>query len=474
MLTLVKAFLLCGAIRNFINSTASFLTTMKILMYGWEFPPLLSGGLGVACHAIVQELARKHHDVTVVLPHAIENFLDKKRVSIIGCDAITSGVKDVPGLQHQSWQEFQGIQSFSTLLSPYLHLAGMEYRVKINKAALAIAAIIEQLRLFTAIASIDELSVLRSTAVAFTGQYGINLLAEVCHYAIVAGTLASVVPHDIIHAHDWLTILAGIEAKKRSGKPLIFHVHALEPDRSGDLVDTRIFAIEKYGMEQADKIVAVSEYTKNIIVDKYGISADKIVTIHNGTYGKDIVDKESGKAWKGHKMVLFLGRLAQQKGPMYFIEAARKILAQRQDVHFVLVGSGGLWDELIRRVAELRLGKYIHFTGFLEHEKINHIFRLADVYVMPSVSEPFGISCLEALSYGVPVIISKQSGVAEVLPHVLKVDFWDVDEMSNKIMALLDYVTLQRVILQCTDGKLKELTWEKTATALVDLYMQLV
>lgn len=446
---------------------------MKILMYGWEFPPRISGGLGVACHAIVQELAHQQHDITIVLPYATDNLIDYQRVTIIGCDTIASHISSIPTLMLNNWHDLISLKKFFTALNPYLRLSQSEYLAKLDNATSAAAQIITQLKTLINYTSLPELANLRADNVGAANNYGMNLLAEVCHYAVVAGALATVVPHVVIHAHDWLTVLAGIEAKKHSGKPLIFHVHALESDRSGDLVDTRIFAIEKYGMEQADKIVAVSQYTKNNIIKKYGIPANKIVVVHNGNYRKKISAVPKNPSKHG-KMVLFLGRLAHQKGPFAFINAARKILAKRRDVHFVIVGSGGLWEEMIHYVAGLRLGKHIHFIGFLDHEKIDRIFRLTDVYVMPSVSEPFGLTCLEALSYDVPVVISKQSGAAEALPHAIKVDFWDVDEMANKIVALLDYAPLRNITLQQAGEELKQLTWEHTASSLVNLYNQIV
>lgn len=445
---------------------------MKILMYGWEFPPRISGGLGVACHAMVQELAKKNIDVTVILPYAIDNVMNQEKVSFIGCNSVIEKMEEMKsqtgfetvdlGCSHENLAQF---------LHPYLQPGETEYLERIDIASARVAAIITKLQTVNQFADFHELSSLHTSASAptkLTGQYGFNLLAEVCHYAVVAGALAVAAPHDVIHAHDWLTILAGVEAKKRSGKPLVFHVHALEPDRSGAVVDARIFAIEKYGLDQADKIVAVSEYTKNVIISNYGISPEKITIVHNGSYASDTPIKPHRA--KANKMVLFLGRLAHQKGPFFYIEAARKILEKRHDVHFVIAGAGGLLREMIERVAALRIGQYVHFTGFLDHKKIGRIFGLADVYVMPSISEPFGLSCLESLSYGVPVVISKQSGVSEVLPHVVKIDFWDTEEMANKILALLDYKALRKVTLQQSAEDLKSLTWEKTADSLIALY----
>lgn len=440
-------------------------------MYGWEFPPIISGGLGIACYSIVQELARRSGiDVTLVLPYKTEGITVNPRVKIIGCDAIFAGI--AKNQSESAFQAGEGLEGwFLKNLNPYSYPKDKDYLSCLEDAEKKAAFIIEKLKSLGAI-TISDLEALKSSSNIINARYGENLLEDVCHYAILAGALATIVPHDVIHAHDWLTVLAGIQAKKHSGKPLIFHVHALEPDRSGLCVDSRIFAIEKYGMEQADKIVTVSEYTKNIVVEKYGIDPRKIEVVYNGISYDEISPQNLGFLQKT-KMVLFLGRLVPQKNPFAFIEAAKKILDLRCDVHFVVAGTGGLMRELIERVAALRIGKNVHFLGFLDHKNISNAFRLADVYVMPSVSEPFGLTGLEALAHEVPVIISKQSGVSEVLPHVLKVDFWDVDEMANKILAFLDHPPLRKVILEESQQDLHAVTWERTAVSLEKLYNSL-
>ena len=303
-----------------------------------------------------------------------------------------------------------------------------------------------------------------------TGKYGADLLTEVLHYALVAGTMAKNNPHDLIHAHDWLTMLAALEARHSSRKPVILHVHALEVDRSGLEVDKRIFAIEKYGMEQADHVIAVSQYTKDNIVKYYHIAPEKITVVHNGVYCQD----STPVATSHPKMVLFLGRMTQQKGPYFFLEVASKVLTKRQDVQFVLVGAGELLVEMIERTANLQLGKNIHFTGFLDSERVKEIYRLADVYVMPSVSEPFGLSALEALSYDVPAIVTKQSGVTEVLHHTLVADFWNTEDIAAKILALLTYPALRKTSLVNTKKDLRAITWSKTADKIIAVYQKII
>jgi glycosyltransferase involved in cell wall biosynthesis len=444
---------------------------MKVLMYGWEFPPKISGGLGVACYSIVKELAKKNVEVSVVLPQSVDNFIDKK-VSIIGCDTLEE-VADTDYLKKLFNIDIKHV-NFLTLLNPYISSSAYNQRLlllknKLKQGQLTTDEAVE----LKNITSGAEGSSSGSHVHHLTGKYDSNLFSDVLQYAVLAGALASVTEHDVIHVHDWLTVLAGVEAKKISHKPLVFHIHALEHDRSGDAIDVRIFAIEKYGMEQADKIVAVSEYTKNMIVQKYGIPPEKIEVIYNGTDIPDLPEEKLVKN-KHYKMVLFLGRLAHQKGPQYFLQVAKKILERRKNVHFVVAGTGGLMPELVHYVANHRLGRYIHFTGFLDKRRVERLYRLADVYVMPSVSEPFGLSCLEALSHDVPVVISKQSGVSEVLSHAVRVDFWDIDEMANKILALLDYRALRKVSLENKSKELPKLTWEKTVLLLMRLYNLLI
>lgn len=422
---------------------------MKILMYGWEFPPDISGGLGMACYGIVNELAKKGINITLALPKTMENVTPNNNISIIGCDGIKTTRTSLKIAQLGLAIDTYEIES---LIYPYI--TEHSYKQKLNALGYHYQH--------------DYLNYLIPNTTILTGKYGPNLLAEVIRYANIAGLLAMKIPHDIIHAHDWLTALAGIEARKVSKKPFIFQIHALEHDRSGEKINYNVFAIEKYGMEMADKVIAVSQYTKNVITKYYGINPDKIEVVHNGTYFSD--HKIQKVLRRKHKLILFVGRITHQKGPWHFIEAARKILVKRSDLHFIIVGAGDQLEEMIERVAALKIGKNVHFTGFLNPEKIQKIYQLADVYVMPSVSEPFGLTCLEALSNNIPVVISKQSGVAEVLNHVLKIDFWDSDEMINKIMALLNYRVLREESLKRSAEELKSLTWENTADSLIEIY----
>jgi glycosyltransferase involved in cell wall biosynthesis len=281
------------------------------------------------------------------------------------------------------------------------------------------------------------------------------------------------VPHDVIHAHDWLTILAGIEAKKMSGKPLIFHVHALEEDRNWQHPNPAVQAIEKLGLHTSDLNIAVSEYTKKRMMKIHQLAPEKNTVVYNGHSGA--VDKSSDVSLQKNKrfVVLFLGRITEQKGPYYFIKAAEKILSRRQDVDFIMAGDGDQLPSIIDLCARLGISSHVFFTGFLDRKDVDAFYQLTDVYVMPSVSEPFGLVCLEAIAFGIPVVISKQSGVSEVLTHALTVDYWDIDKLSEQIIALLDYPVLKKEMLPHAKRELAELTWKKAAERILSLYCKL-
>ena len=316
-----------------------------------------------------------------------------------------------------------------------------------------------------------KLSELSSTGTfKFTGKYGKSLLQEVKRYAIVAANIAAKENFDIIHAHDWLTYLAGVEAKKVSGKALVIHVHATEFDRSGTNVNQLVYDIEKAGMHYADKIITVSNMTRTTVIERYGISPEKITTIYNGVE-KDLFENKKYKKNIDEKIVTFLGRVTFQKGPEYFIEAAYKVIQKTDKVRFVMAGSGDMLRRMIRRVASLGIGDRFHFTDFLKGEDVSRMFGMSDVYVMPSVSEPFGISPLEAMSSEVPVIISKQSGVAEILQHAIKIDFWDIDAMADAIYGLIKYDGLSRMFTRHGTDEVNKLKWEKAAKQVHEIYL---
>lgn len=395
---------------------------LRVLMFGWEFPPHNSGGLGVACQGLTQALAERDVRVTFVLPKKIDVSVDF--LKLVFAD-VSKSIK---------------LKSIRSLLTPYL--------------------------------TSESYQALRAR---FGGDlYGSHLFDEVRRYAFLARDIAEEETFDIIHAHDWLSFAAGIEAKRVSGKPLVVHIHATEFDRTGGHnVNQFVYETEKRGMEEADAVVAVSNFTKNIIVRHYGIPPEKIHVVHNavGRVSGERFNSELGRLKAdGHKIVLFVGRLTLQKGPDYFIRAARKVLDYNPKVIFIIAGSGDMERRIMEEAAWLGISDKVLFTGFLRDNELAQVYQAADLYVMPSVSEPFGITVLESVAYGTPVLISKQSGVSEVLTHALKADFWDVDEMANKILAVLEHPPLRETLAQNGSHELKKIHWGNSADRCINLY----
>jgi glycosyltransferase involved in cell wall biosynthesis len=306
-------------------------------------------------------------------------------------------------------------------------------------------------------------------------DYAGDMYAEVHRYAALALELASKEDFDIVHAHDWMTYPAGIAIARISGRPLVVHVHSTEFDRSGENVNQMIYDIERAGMHAASRVITVSNFTRNIVINRYGVSPEKVEVVYNGVERNGGNGKKLNEVGikKGEKIVLFLGRITMQKGPEYFLQAAKKVLEVTDDVKFVMAGSGDLMHRAVEMAAELGIGSKVMFTGFLQGEEVQKIYKMADLFVMPSVSEPFGIVPLEALENDVPVIISKQSGVAEVLTHALKVDFWDVNEIANMIIAVLRYPPLGITLRNYGNSEVRKLRWRDSAVRCARIYEEL-
>ena len=422
-------------------------------MFGWEFPPHIAGGLGTACYGLTRGLAKQGVEVLFVMPKAGGDE-DQRAGRIINASDVV--VPRVEALTEEFWQHVNFMEIDSTLV-PYVAPEVFEREQE------------EWQR--TGERRVEWRG--EGEKFAFSGRYGTNLMEEVARYAMVAGTIARREKFDVIHAHDWLTYSAGIVAKRVSGKPLVVHVHATEFDRSGEHVNQEVYDIERRGMEAADRVVTVSNWTRNIVVSRYGIDPSKVVTVHNAV---DFRERQDMVVERGvrEKVVTFLGRITYQKGPEYFIEAAYKVLKRCPDVHFVMAGSGDMLARSIRRVAQLKMATRFHFTGFLKGDDVQRMFKCSDVYVMPSVSEPFGISPLEAMQSGVPAIISRQSGVAEVLKHSIKVDYWDVDALADAIHGLLCYPALAKVVGESGREEVDNLKWETAAAKLKEVYAEVI
>lgn len=379
-------------------------------MFGWEFPPFNSGGLGTACAGMARALVDEGNEVLFVLP---------KRIPVGEIPGIRFLFADIP----------------DTAPSPYI--GSFEYKK----------------------------------------LYGSPLANQVGLYAIRARQIAAENEFDMIHAHDWLSFGAGIAAKEVSGKPLVVHVHATQFDHAGGgEPDQELARLEREGMQAADAVITVSNFTREVVVARHHIDPAKITVIHNGVEAAEedpaIAEwVERLRAFKGgKKLVLFLGRITLMKGPDYFLRAAKKTLEFFPDAVFVMAGTGDMENQMVREAAQLGIADKVIFAGFARGKELTALYRAADLYVLPSVSEPFGITPLESLVAGTPVLVSKQSGVSEVVKHALKADFWDVDDMADKIVSVLRHPELRETLAVNGQREAKSLTWKKVAQKLGDLY----
>ncbi|MCX6257039.1 MAG: glycosyltransferase [Bacteroidia bacterium] len=426
---------------------------MKTLMFGWEFPPHIAGGLGTACYGLTKGLYINDVEVLFVVPRTWGDE-DLSFVRLKDAGDITITRRNV---------SFENIKAKMTFLE-----------VGINLVPYLSPEEFERFTSADMIEKIESSGTVFSPNYKFTGGYGKNLIEEVSRYALVAAVIAAENEFDVIHAHDWLTYPAGIAAKEASGKPLVVHIHATEFDRSGDNINQLVYDIEKKGMEAADRVITVSNLTRKVVIEKYGIAPAKVITVHNAVEPAEVKQQITFNKGINDKIVTFLGRITYQKGPEYFVEAAYKVLKSNDKVHFVMAGSGDMMNKIIRRVAQLGMSNKFHFAGFLKGEEVSAMFDMSDVYVMPSVSEPFGISPLEALRSNVPVIISKQSGVSEILTHAIKVDFWDIDAMADAINGLLNYEGLPKMFRSNARKEVDSLKWENAALRVKEIYESLI
>ena len=431
---------------------------MRVFMLGWEFPPFISGGLGTACYGLTKAMDQLGIRVTFVLPKVVEG---KYATHVKLLNPLSQ--KSLPSFQSKEFKNVKFHKIQSSLL-PYSTPEDYQQKIK------------EVLRLKKEVNSGDITSASQPLRGQFIGgvDYSGDMYGEVHRYAAVAVELAQKEHFDIVHAHDWMTYPAAVAVAGISGKPLVVHIHSTEFDRSGEHVNQMIYDIERKGMEQADKVIAVSNFTRNIIINRYGISGEKVEVVYNGVEQNNVSAPAEIHIDKNEKIVLFLGRITMQKGPEYFLGAAKKVLEVMDNVKFVMAGSGDLMHRAIEMTAELDIGHRVIFTGFLRGDDVQKIYKMADLYVMPSVSEPFGIAPLEALNHDVPVIISKQSGVSEVLNHVLKVDFWDVNEIANKIIAVLKYPPLGITLRHHGNFEVRRLRWMDSATKCARIYKEML
>lgn len=427
---------------------------MRVLMFGWEFPPHISGGLGTASYGLTKGMSTlKDLEVIFVVPKAWGDE-DQTMVRLVGANQVPVAFKHV---YYRGFRlPLEKIEVFSKIV-PY---TDPEDFWKVTRTEVSGTNLFVQTN--------------NRGMLDFSGRYDNDLFDEINRYAIVASVIAEENEFDIIHAHDWLAYPAGIAAKAISGKPLVIHVHATDFDRSGGSVNPDVYRIEKNGMDAASKIITVSNYTREIVINKYNINPDKVETVYNAV---DVVEtSDTAFVDKGfdEKVVTFLGRITLQKGPEYFIEAAYKVLQVMDNVRFVMAGSGDMMERMIRRAAALKITDRFHFTGFLKGADVFTMLNMSDVYIMPSVSEPFGISPLEAMQSNVPVIISKQSGVSEILTHAVKTDFWDIDAMADAIYGILNYPALSNMFIKNGKEEVISLKWDNSARHVSDIYREVI
>jgi glycogen(starch) synthase len=402
---------------------------MKVLMFGWEFPPFKSGGLGTACYDLTKGLSRQGVDVTFVMPVAPDGA-NAQFVKLVGANNFAKKVK---------------VRQISSILTPYQSFGSY------NEALMKVG--------------------INSGLNDKKEVYGKNLYEEVYRYSFAAEEIAKEEEYDIIHVHDWMTYQAGINAKKVSGKPLVAHIHATEFDRTGGNPNQIISQIEHKGLSAADIVIANSHFTKENVIRHYKIDPAKIEVVHWG------IDTDNPhyhinehSPFNEEKTVLFLGRLTIQKGPDYFIETAHRVLQHLPKTKFIVAGNGDMFERMINRAADLgMLGNFI-FTGFLTGADVHRAFQMADLYVMPSVSEPFGLVALESMKNGTPILISKQSGASEVINHALKTDFWDIDEMANKIVNTLMYPELLQELKENSDREVQKFNLDEPASKTKKIY----
>ena len=454
---------------------------MRVFMLGWEFPPFISGGLGTACYGLTKAMSGLGTDIIFVLPRPVSTPFST-HVRLVSPHVNSPLAAPATEMRLDEFENVTFRTIDAQLSNPYE--APSQYEAPIRPRT------VSGTRLPTAapavptpppIAEVPSAAntatpgYLNSPAESGGGAYSGDMFSEIQRYAALAAEIARNESFDVVHAHDWMTFPAGMAVAALKNVPLVVHIHSTEFDRSGVHVDQRIYDIERRGMHSAMKVIAVSSLTKNLITHHYGIESDKVEVVYNAIdVNGNGFDEEKYSIHKDEKIVLFLGRITMQKGPEYFIAAAKKVLEVMDNVKFVMAGSGDMIRRTIEMAAAMGIGHKVLFTGFLRGGDVEKVFKMADLYVMPSVSEPFGIAPLEAMSHDVPVIVSKQSGVSEMLHNALKVDFWDVNEMANKIVAVLKHPPLANTLRQHGSFEVRRRSWADAAKACLGVYEQAV
>lgn len=429
----------------------------RVFMIGWEYPPQITGGLAVACEGIAASLGRRGNHVRFMIPRLSGGEPPHRNVDLIDAGSRVELYSDeeLRLLHELAVKDMAQARTFSAYGSTEFRNLTVQTHESIEHA--------DQLRR----AYSRETPLLR-------GGYGDWMYQEIERYARACYFLSEKFPVDLIHAHDWMTYPAGLAAHVATGRPLFVHVHATEFDRSGDKVNQYVYDLERHTFHRATGIITVSNYTKTILIERYGVPGHKIFPVHNAVdfqFPSNILQRQ--KKIRDH-IVLFLGRITFQKGPDYFVRAARIVLEQMQNVRFVMAGTGDMYSRMIEFAADMGIGKYFHYTGFLGREQVKRLYSMSDLYVMPSVSEPFGISPLEAMMHGVPAIVSRQSGVSEVIENCIKVDFWNVEELAENILKVLRDQELKTNLQEEGHREVRAISWDSTAEKLEQIYSQVI
>ena len=422
-------------------------------MLGWEFPPHISGGLGTACRGIANGLAERAANVVFVAPRLFGDE-EESRLHLVAAGDVPLPLSE-PAASIEELPE-------------RLQLAFLESPLRPYQTEGAYARSLARLRGDTARGTRAS-----GTTQPFEGGYGPNLAAEVERYAHAVAELARREEVDVIHAHDWMTFPAGLLARRVTGAPFIAHVHSTEFDRAGDGADPAISAFEGTGLTRADRVICVSQLTRDVVVSRYGVDPNRARVVHNAVTQREARARRDVQA-DTPPTVLFLGRLTHQKGAEFFLRAAALVSKRRPDVRFVVGGDGDLRDELVERTVQLGLSRCVFFTGFLDADEVERAYAGADLYVMPSVSEPFGIAPLEALAMDVPVIVSSSSGVAEALPSCPKIDYGDVDDLAAKVLTLIERPELREALVRAGREEIARLRWDRAAEQIEDVYDELL
>ncbi|MCB1174997.1 MAG: glycosyltransferase family 4 protein [Leptospiraceae bacterium] len=423
-------------------------------MIGWEYPPHITGGLGIACQGMARALAEAGHTVYMLLPHLHGDEEQVDGIQLIDISA------SMDFLSNTDIHTLESLRHYQELLSTPFSVYSSGWEVLQDWQ--------QKLREIQFVSTENRKNLL-------AGGYGDDLFFQVSCFREWVGLVARYLDFDVIHAHDWMCFGAGKAAADASGKPFIAHIHATEFDRNPLGINQGIYDLERRGFHEADSIVSVSNYTARTLMQHYGVPPEKIHVVHNGVdLAHELThqwqDRSQRAIAPNDYIVLFLGRITFQKGPDYFVRAAAKVIERLPGVRFVMAGKGDMYQRMIEMAAEMGIGKYFHYTGFLSKAEVREAYLNSDLYILPSVSEPFGISPIEAMLHGVPVILSRQSGVSEVITHCMKVDFWNVDEIADRMISLLSDESLRANIRELAYEEAKTISWQKAAEKLGWVY----